>query len=96
MIKAYLVDQVSLLREHRDEYGEIISTDIEAIACRVDWKRRRITNERGEELISEALIMLESRDVHEDDKIRIDAKDWKILRIAKPKDFSWGFIEVYI
>ena len=96
MIKAYLVDRVSLLREHRDEYGEIISTDITELICRVDWKRRKIVTAHGEELMSEALIMLEARDIHEDDKIRIDAKDWKILRIAKPKDFSWGFIEVYI
>jgi|WetSurSiteA1Bulk_404760.scaffolds.fasta_scaffold00047_42 hypothetical protein len=96
MIRAYSVDIVYQVRELRDQYNAITSTQLTEIRCRVAFKRKRIVNSVGEELISEKQIIMLDRDLHEDDKIRIDGRDWKIMKIDRPKDFSWQYIEVYL
>lgn len=96
MIRAYFVDSVYQVRELRDQWGAISSTQLFEIQCRIAFKRKRIINSQGEELISEKQIIMLDRDLHEDDKIRIEGRDWKIMKINRPKDFRWQYIEVFL
>lgn len=96
MIGAYLTDTVEIIRETRDAWGTIVATAIESIPARIDNTRRRVVNAHGEEVASEKSVLMEDRELSEDDKLHIDGVDWKIIRIAKRKEWTWQFLEVFL
>jgi hypothetical protein len=99
MINAYLVDTVYIARPTRDEWGEVTLLSLTEVRGRIDYKVRRVINFKGEEVTSEKSVLLGERDIHPDDFVRIDGpagRDWPVLKIAKPKDFSWNIVEVYL
>jgi hypothetical protein len=96
MIKAYLTDTVTIVREQHDELGRILSTLLIDIPARIDFRVRRIVNFKGEEISSDKMVMFPRRELYESDKIRISGVDYPIQKIVAPKDFSWDFFEVYL
>jgi hypothetical protein len=96
MIKAYLTDNVTIVRESHDELGRITGTALIPIPARIDYRVRRIVNFKGEEISSDKMVMFPRRELYESDKIRIAGVDYAIAKIVAPKDFSWDFFEVYL
>jgi len=99
MLNAYLVDIVYVARPTRDQWGEITMLTLTEVRARIDWTVHRVINFKGEEVLSDKMVLMHERDIHPDDFVRVDGasgKDWPVIKIAKPKDFSWNIVEVYL
>jgi len=93
MIKAYLTDTIIIKTITYDKWGEG-SEETETIKGRIEYKTKMVRNEKGEQVVSSARVMLESRTLGHKDKINFDSTDHAILNIAKIKDFNNQHIEV--
>lgn len=96
MINAYLVDTVKFIRVVRDERSRIVSETAVTAPARKVYKMRRVLTAAGEEARSELTIMAQDRDVDLRDLVEVDGVRWAILTIGRPRDFSWGFVEVVL
>ncbi len=96
MIGAYLIDSVTQKAHTFDKWGEIATTTSTTIKCRIDEKNRIVTNEKGEQVVSMAKILIRIRTVAYSDLFTFNSIDHPVLKIAKAKDFSPRFLEVYV
>ena len=96
MINAYLVDTVKFIRPQRDKWGKTVGETVAVVPARKVYKMRRILTAAGEEAKSELTIMAQDRDVNLADLLEVDGQRWAILAIKRPRDFSWGFVEVIL
>jgi hypothetical protein len=96
MLNAYLVDMVKFIRPQRDKWGKTIGETVAEVPARKVYKMRRILTAAGEEAKSELTIMAQDRDVNLADLVEVDSQRWAILAIRRPRDFSWGFVEVIL
>ena len=96
MINAYLVDTVKFIRPKTDKWGKTISETVTVVPARKIYKIRRVVGNAGVEAQSELTIMAQDRDANLADLVEVDGQRWAILAIKRPKDFSWGFIEVML
>ncbi|HJX73817.1 MAG TPA: hypothetical protein VJ307_06635 [Candidatus Deferrimicrobiaceae bacterium] len=96
MINAYLVDTVKFVRPQRDKWMKTVGETVTEVPARKVYKMRRILTLTGEEAKSELTIMAQDRDVNLADLVEVDGQRWAILAIRRPRDFSWGFVEVIL
>lgn len=97
MIGAYLVDNIILHRSGgNDKWGEpLADTDI-ALKGKVEIGTKLVKDIKGENVYSSMSVMIKSRAIGLEDFVEFDGKTYAILSISKPRDFSWGFVEVYL
>lgn len=106
MIDAYCVDEITVLKwEGNDSWGEPESGTEYDFKSRVDWRTRLIRDIRGEERVSEVMVMMPKkidrilgRALRHEDRIQIGGEsfDRAILLIMTPKDFSKPHYEIYL
>lgn len=96
MLNAYLTDTVKFVRPTKDKWMKTIGETVLEVPARKKYKIRRILSNTGEEAQSELTIMVQDMDVRLGDLAEVDGQRWAILAIKKPKDFSWGFMEVML
>lgn len=106
MIDAYCVDEISVLKwEGNDSWGEPESGTEYDFKARVEWKTRLIRDIRGEERISEVMVMIPrridrtlGRALRHEDRILLDgeSEDRAILLIVKPKDWTKAHYEIFL
>jgi hypothetical protein len=98
MISAYLIDTVSIKRlTSRDQWQEPTWTS-ETLRARVEWQNKLIRNDKGEQVVSGALVYM-SGDITAPtnaDRIVIDSIEHAIMRVDKKTDFSTSHFEVWI
>ena len=97
MIASYCTDTVVLLRASgRDKYGEPLPDTEITLKGKVKKGTALVKDIKGENVYSSMSVMLKSRAVSHEDYIRYDGKDYAILSISRPEDFSWSFLEVFL
>lgn len=101
MIGAYTTDKITFSKDTVDKWGAITATATALAKCRVNRKRRRVVDFKGDEVVSEFSLLIKRLDqpsltIDITTRARIQGQDWPIRAIRKPEDFSWGFYEVYL
>ena len=88
MINIYLTDTVTHISTTViDEWGE--PTEVETdISCKIEWQTQYIKNDQGEDILSYAHLWLAVQDIDQEDLLKIDTRRYKILKIAKPVDWT--------
>ncbi len=98
MIKAYLVDSISIkYLSALDQWQEPTWSTV-AVKARVEWQNKLIRNGQGEQVISAALVYL-AGDITPPtnaDRVVIEGVEHVIMRVDKKTDFSTSHFEVYI
>ena len=110
MIGPYLIDSV-VLKQYKgeDEYGTPSARTSVTVKARIDYKNRQVTTLAGENIVSMAKILVRDRTITRssfstratttiayEDTINFDGTDHAIIRIARQKDFSTRFMEIYV
>lgn len=97
MLNAYLVDDIVLHRAAgRDKYGEPLADTEVPLKGKVEIGTKVVKDIKGENVYSSMSVILASRAISHEDFIEFDGKEYAILSITKPRDFSWGFLEVFL
>ena len=110
MIGPYLIDTITLNQyKGEDEYGTPSTRTSVTVKARIDYKNRQITNLAGETVVSMAKIIVRNRTITRsdfstrtastiayEDTITFDGTIHAIVRIARQKDFTTRFMEVYV
>jgi len=110
MIGPYLVDNV-VLKQYtgEDEFGTPTARTSVTVKSNVDYKNRQVTSLAGETIVSMAKVLMRNRTITRsgfdtratstiayEDTINFDGVDHAIIRIARKKDFSVRYMEVYV
>jgi len=95
---SYFRDSVTLVPEPiQDKWGETVSTpDNVSLKGRIEYKYRRITDNKGNEVISNATIEIEDRDLDMDDKLVFDGITHSIISWHKIRDAGFAYLRVYV
>jgi hypothetical protein len=97
MISAYLVDDIILHRAGvKDKWGQPPADTEIALKGKVEIGTALVKDIKGENVYSSMSVMIESRAISHEDFIEFEGVEYAILSIRKPRDFSWGFIEVFL
>jgi hypothetical protein len=101
MIGAYTTDKITFSKDTVDKWGQVTATATAIAKCRVNRKRKRIVDFKGDEIISEYSLSIKRLDqpgltIDITTRAQVDGQAWPIRAIREPKDFSWGFFEVYL
>lgn len=67
--------------------GDATFETFENVACRFESDRRLTRNQTGQEVVSEATVFTEF-DVHADDRIVFDGREYPIVNVLKAPDLS--------
>ena len=98
MIGSYLIDTVTIKNlVSLDQWNEPTWTTVD-VKARVEWQNKLIRNDKGEQVVSAALVYFDS-DVSGltiDDRIIIDGVEHVIMRVDKKTDFSVSHYETWI
>lgn len=97
MINAYMVDEIILHRAAgADKYGEPLA-DVEiSLRGKVKIGTALVKDIKGENVFSSMSVILKSREISHEDSIEFDGVEYVIIAIKKPRDFSWGYLEVFL
>jgi len=96
MINAYLTDTVEIIEQTKDEWNEPTGETATTVPARILYKTKRILTSAGEEVQSERSAMIQDRALDHGALLEIDGIRWAILKIEKPRDFTWNFIEIFL
>lgn len=97
MINAYLIDTVVLHQAGaKDKYGEPGADTLVTLKAKVNIGTALVKDIKGENVYSSMSVMLKVRTIGHEDFIEFDGKEYAILSIKRPRDFSWGFLEVFL
>jgi len=96
-MQEYLIDEITILRETKNSFGEIISSVPTVIRARIDYKNRLIRNHKGEEVVSSAVIMVrKEEDIKFGNKIIINEIENEIISIETKQDMDEYFRRIWI
>ena len=97
MIGAYLTDNIVLhVSGGLDKYNEPLADTEINLKGKVKIGTALVKDIKGENVFSSMSVMLKSRTISHEDFLEYDGKEYAIISIAKPRDFSWGFMEVFL
>ena len=89
MIGTYQRDSITWLQHQgRDAYGVEQTPTETTILARVNWKVRRVTNSAGNEVVSAGDVILSSKPLTGQDRLRIDGSERLIVATEEIKSFS--------
>lgn len=97
MISAYLIDDIVLhVSNGYDKYNEpLADTEVE-LKGKVKIGTALVKDIKGENVYSSMSVLLKSRTITHEDYVEFDGKEYAIISIKKPRDFSWGYLEVFL
>jgi len=99
MIRAYLVDSITILRWQGDDmHNEPVAAAVEVnINGYVNWKTRLIRDINGEEVVSSgSAYILYNENLTHKDRLKIDGVEYAIITVKQLKDFSRTAQEVFL
>jgi len=98
MIRAYCVDDITILRwQGDDQWNEPIAALEVDVKGYADWKTKLIRNIEGEEVVSRGSVyILYDGDLTHKDRLKIDGVEYSIITIRQVKDFSDVAQEVFL
>lgn len=97
MIGAYCTDSIELHRSNgNDKWGEPIADTVLAIKGKFKIGTALVKDIKGENVYAAASVMIASQTITHEDRIKFDGKEYVIINIKKPRDFSWGYLEVFL
>lgn len=95
MINALLIDSCILHTRTFDTNNEPTDVDV-PLSCKAEYKTQWIKDINGEDFLSQANVMIKNRTVTHDYQITFDGKRCPVKKIAKPKFWSYNFIQVFL
>lgn len=97
MINAYLLDDIVLHRSAGfDKYNEPLADAEIPLKARVKIGTALVKDVKGENVYSSMSVIIKTRTISHEDFIEFDGTEYAILAIKKPRDFSWGFMEIFL
>ena len=97
MIRLYLTSTVYRIRPTRDQWGEVSTTASTLLMARVEWGTRVVIGRAGEEVVSQAMVLLAPETVIQpEDLLRIDGVDYPVKTWRREADFSNRVMRVFI
>lgn len=97
MLNAYMTDSVKLHRAASyDKYNQPLPDAEIVLPARVDIGTKLVKDIKGENVYSSMSVILASRAISHEDFIEYNGVEYAIISIGKPRDFSWGFLEVFL
>lgn len=98
MIKSYLIDDITIKNLVSLDQWQEPTWETIAVKGRIEWASKLIRNAQGEQVISAALVYLDSdvAGLTIDDRIIIAGVEHTIMRVNKKTDFSTSHFEVWI
>lgn len=97
MLSDYLNDEITLVRETKNEFNEVTNSEEIQIQARVEYYSKNVSNKSGKDILSSFLIFaLEDCGVLETDKIKYNNKTYEIISISHEKEFIQSHKEIYI
>lgn len=95
MLNAYMTDDITIQRVSYDTWGSPTPADT-AYKCRFEYKTKLVRNQAGEQVVSNANVMLPVMTLGHQDKIVYSGITYSILNIELKKDFSNRFLLIYL
>ncbi len=98
MIRAYCVDDITILRwQGDDDWNEPLAALEIDVKGYVDWKTRLIRDINGEEVVSRGSVyILYDGDLTHQDRLKINGVEYSIITVRYVKDFSDVAQEVFL
>ena len=97
MINAYMTDTIIIHRSGgNDKWGEPLADTETTVKGKFEIGTALVKDIKGENVYASASVMLASQTLTHEDRIEFDGKEYVIINMAKPRDFSWGFLEVFL
>lgn len=97
MIGAYMMDTIILHRSNgNDKYGEPIADTEITIKGRVNIGTALVKDIKGENVYSSMSVLIKTQTITHEDFVQFDGHEYAIVSIKKPRDFSWGYLEVFL
>jgi len=97
MISVYLQDDLVLhISGGYDTHGEPLADTTANIKGKYFEKVRLFHDNKGENVYASGYVMIQSRTVTLEDEVTISGTKHAIIQIEKPKDFSWGFLKLWV
>jgi hypothetical protein len=92
-----MTDSIELHRAGgNDKWGEPLADTVLTIKGRFNIGTALVKDIKGENVYSSASVMIASQTITHEDRIKFDGKEYVIINIKKPRDFSWGYLEVFL
>lgn len=107
LIAGYFTDTIDIILLSKDENGIPIENVQAGISARVEFKNRMVRNEDGQEVFSNATILVESENIIDynsviriktirNKAVRNPDKKYGILMLSKPHGFDQEFYKIYL
>lgn len=98
MIKVYLTEKCTLIQTGGiDENNSPLQPAEIERDCKIEWKFKKITEKTGEETVSTGTVLMEhTPTITAQDSIKIAGKEYGIISISHPAQFSLKVTEVYL
>ena len=97
MLNCYMCDSIILHRSNgNDKYNEPLADTEIPLKARVEIGTKLVKDIKGENVYSSMTVTMKVRAISHEDFIEFDGHEYAIISIAKPRDFSWGYLEVFL
>jgi hypothetical protein len=97
MLNAYMTDTVKLHRAASyDRYNQPLPDAEIVLRARVEIGTKLVRDIKGENVYASMSVILKTRAIGHDDFIEYGGIEYAIVSISKPRDFSWGYMEVFL
>ena len=97
MLNAYMTDSVTLHRATTsDKYGQPLPDAEVVLRARVEIGTKLVKDIKGENVYASMSVILKTQAIGHEDFIEYGGIEYAIVSIAKPRDFSWGYMEVFL
>jgi hypothetical protein len=99
LLNDYFLDTINHKRFYFDEWNNKIenTTVSGTIDCRVNYSKRMIKDEKGNDIMSTAMIQMSyGEDIQFNDELEIDGKYYVVKRIDSGRSFEGVHKEVYV
>jgi hypothetical protein len=92
-----MTDSVTLHRAtSNDKYNQPLPDAEIVLPARVEIGTKLVKDIKGENVYSSMSVLLKTRAIGHEDFIEFDGVEYAIVAISKPRDFSWGYMEVFL
>lgn len=96
MITSYLKDSVTIRKRSADSYGTRQTTETISAKAFIEYKRKLAGVQDGQQLMSEASVLILDCGLTLNDTIEFEGRQWRILKITKQRDFTVRYLEVLV
>ena len=86
-LSAYFIDDINILSVTLDKWGERteVSTPVKG---KVVYEEKMITDVTGQDVLSNAKVLLDNLTINKEDRLQFDGEDHQIIKITRENGFS--------